>query len=218
MWCRLCVQAKGYAPGEAAGSSSPPVPAAGSKQGQAQDAAKKAANAAANSRAAALGKRPGAAQAKPQCEWSTTLLQCVVWLVLFGACRQYVCGGAGCASDMQLVCMPSMWLHGGAGTKCANVKTCAPLIIASLPPLAAVPTTAKPANWLDAMRMAVSSKHKGQAQAVRAPGGAQNGEGAQKEAGGEGASNGPVKFGVLYRFNEGYTNAVKRPLIMHELL
>ena len=28
----------------------------------------------------------------------------------------------------------------------------------------------------------------------------------------------PEQFKVLYRFNEGYTNAVKRPLLMAELL
>jgi chromosome transmission fidelity protein 18 len=32
------------------------------------------------------------------------------------------------------------------------------------------------------------------------------------------ASSSGVNFPVLYRFNEGYTNAVKRPLLMRELL
>ncbi len=28
----------------------------------------------------------------------------------------------------------------------------------------------------------------------------------------------PVRHAVLYKFNEGYTNAVKRPLLMKDLL
>jgi chromosome transmission fidelity protein 18 len=49
-----------------------------------------------------------------------------------------------------------------------------------------------------------------------------------KGAGGSGAKaasevatakdSSPAAFKVLYRFNEGYTNAVKRPLLMSELI
>lgn len=80
---------------------------------------------------------------------------------------------------------------------------------------AAAVVEVKPAHWLDALRIA-GTKRK-----AAARGGGGHAAAADGPAGGMGGklgSDGKTTFPVLYRFNEGYTNAVKRPLTMQELL
>lgn len=79
-------------------------------------------------------------------------------------------------------------------------------------------------NWLEAMRVTASSRRKAAAVGRPLPGagaggGAAGGDGAAGDAAGE-DDGGTTKgaFAVLYKFNEGYTNAVKRPLLLKELL
>lgn len=70
---------------------------------------------------------------------------------------------------------------------------------------------AAPANWLAALGTNAANRRKAAATSVRPTAG----QGAEQQ-GGEATPK--PKFTVLYRFNEGYTNAVKRPLTMGELL
>jgi hypothetical protein len=87
-------------------------------------------------------------------------------------------------------------------------------------------SAAKPAKgcWLDAMRSRAAPKRK----AAAAPAGeaasskrAATGTAAAGEAGEAGTADEAkpaAGHGVLYMYNEGYTNAVKRPMKVHELL
>lgn len=99
--------------------------------------------------------------------------------------------------------------------------------------------TAGPANWLDALRVNASNKRKQQVLGARQPAGAAAAAagaagGDAGAAGGAAGAGGPENaappaaaqrhqgsttgFPVIYKFNEGYTNAVKRPVLMRELL
>lgn len=79
-------------------------------------------------------------------------------------------------------------------------------------------------NWLEAMRTNAMIRNKPGAAAKE--GAAAGGEAENVTPAGNGwtlaqrgsaaADNG--QFKVLYRFNEGYTNAVKRPMLVKELL
>jgi hypothetical protein len=85
-------------------------------------------------------------------------------------------------------------------------------------------SAAKPAKgcWLDAMRSRAAPKRK----AAAAPAGEAAGKraAADTEAGGAGEADGAegskpaAGHAVLYVYNEGYTNAVKRPMKVQELL
>ena len=82
-------------------------------------------------------------------------------------------------------------------------------------------------NWLDVLRNSGNSgrtkicKPAAAAAAAAAAGGLEaegSGQGAKVALPSEGKHADDSAFKVLYRFNEGYTNAVKRPLLMSELL
>ncbi|KAG2451248.1 hypothetical protein HYH02_003855 [Chlamydomonas schloesseri] len=95
-------------------------------------------------------------------------------------------------------------------------------------------------TWMDAFKQQASAKARGSvgggagagaaarkgaaaAAATTCVDGVENGGGPEAEVlveagGGAGADGGRLPFPVLYRYNEGYTNAVKRPLLVRELL
>jgi hypothetical protein len=98
--------------------------------------------------------------------------------------------------------------------------------LVSLPPPPAPPSkteSKRKGNWLDELKHRKATSKRSKATAVALPGGGgasgASGEcgGAAGAAGGKPAT-GPGSHVCLYRFNEGYTNAVKRPLLMQELL
>lgn len=92
-------------------------------------------------------------------------------------------------------------------------------------------------TWLDTFRNVAAGQHKTNIKPKPVLAAAEGGEGAlntQAEGGAGGGGGhapedvmtmlggqcvgGRLRFPVLYRYNEGYTNAVKRPLMMRELL
>ena len=92
-------------------------------------------------------------------------------------------------------------------------KTTAP--VPAPPP----PQKQRKQNWLEEMRNSVGRSHSSRRQANPDPG-QQEGPGARSETGPEAEAGGKEpssQFKVLYRYNEGYTNAVKKPLIGKEL-
>lgn len=72
---------------------------------------------------------------------------------------------------------------------------------------AAMAAVKAPANWLAALRTNAENRRKG----IAAPG-------ADGTTAGGGGGGGKTLFPVSYHFNEGFTSAVKRPLLMKELL
>lgn len=82
-------------------------------------------------------------------------------------------------------------------------------------------SAAKPAKgcWLDALKARAAPKRKA---AAAAPGEAGSSKRAATEAAGPVADRAgaltAINYDVLYKFNEGYTNAVKRPMKVQELL
>jgi len=103
-----------------------------------------------------------------------------------------------------------------------HTGTC--ITILSLIPSSAVLKAPKQ-NWLDAMRNNAGRKSSSNRPLALAATGHQQemggapGATARADEGTAVECNGKVRqFKVLYKFNEGYTNAVKRPLLMGELL
>ncbi|KAF5839563.1 hypothetical protein DUNSADRAFT_537, partial [Dunaliella salina] len=75
-----------------------------------------------------------------------------------------------------------------------------------------------PVNWLTSLRTSMSNKRKHQQQQQQQRNKKQAGAGSPSTPGGSGSRAGKPQFSKLYRFNEGYTNAVKRPLLIKDLL
>ncbi len=67
-----------------------------------------------------------------------------------------------------------------------------------------------PQHWLAQLANRANSKQRSRRGAAGGVGNGEGGEGVQ-------VANGQ-QFGVLYKFHEGYTNAVKRPMLMKDLL
>jgi hypothetical protein len=88
-------------------------------------------------------------------------------------------------------------------------------VVRRLEPRAPLPEVKRRGCWLDDLKQRKASSKR--SAAVAAAGGA---PGAGADGGGAAGvkASGPGSHVVLYRYNEGYTNAVKRPLLVHELL
>ncbi len=102
----------------------------------------------------------------------------------------------------------------------ATTKPQQPAVAKKKKPLPALPVE-KPRkeNWLEALRSASSINRKANMSARKPEGAAAEGRAAEGvEAANCNAQQSQPQFKVLYRYNEGYTNAVKRPLLMRELL
>jgi chromosome transmission fidelity protein 18 len=116
--------------------------------------------------------------------------------------------------------------HGNKGSGPASNSGKAPV----KPPSKPAPLPKAPKGcWLDAARGQAAAKRKAQILAVGANKRAALGQGPKAtaaagegsgdaEGAGDGAGCGHNGYTVLYKFNEGYTNAVKRPIKMAELL
>ena len=80
------------------------------------------------------------------------------------------------------------------------------------------PPAASKGTWMDSWKAKAAGPARKALAALPGPGRATS---AEAEAGSArlvpGRSHG-VQFPVIYKFNEGYTNAVKRPLLIRELL
>ncbi len=115
---------------------------------------------------------------------------------------------------------PERHMGGRMPPGAAEAKKKAPAAPTAAAAPAAPVSNKRKGNWMDALKQQASAKRGSASAAAR-----RGAEAAAAEAGGAGEAAAGVKggagrlqFPVLYRYNEGYTNAVKRPLLVRELL